>query len=86
MPSRGGTVAIIVIVVVVSTVEITRPFMFVWTAMILVSANQVAHVGRRIFVEFFVISKNEYRDIDGTEDREFMRLLEQSSFSFQKRY
>lgn len=86
MPSRGSPVAIVVVVVVVPTVKITRPFMFVWTAMILVSAYQIAHVGGGIFVEFLVISKDEYRDIDGTEDREFVRLLEQSSFSFQKRY
>lgn len=51
---------------------------------ILVSGDQFAHVARRVFVEFLVAAKNEDGNIDGAQDRELVRLLEQAAFALQK--
>jgi hypothetical protein len=36
-----------------------------WATYILVSANEVAHICRRVLVELFIIAKNENGNVDG---------------------
>lgn len=40
-------------------------------------------IGRE-FIELFVVAKDDHSDIDGTEDREFVRFLEQAAFALEE--
>jgi hypothetical protein len=51
---------------------------------VLVSTDQVAHVGRRVLVELLVVAKDEDGDIDGAEHRELMRLLEETALALEE--
>lgn len=49
-----------------------------------VSCDEFSHVPRRVLVEFLVVAEDEDSYINRTEDRELVRLLEQTSFPLQK--
>lgn len=49
-----------------------------------ISGDQLAHVTRRVLVEFLVLAKDEDGDIDGTKDGEFVSLLEETALALQK--
>ena len=48
-------------------------------AYILVSRQDLSNVSTRVFVQLLIISKDYDRDIDGAENGELMRLLEQAA-------
>lgn len=49
-----------------------------------ISGDQLAHLTRRVLVEFLVLAKDEDGDIDGAEDGEFVSLLEETALALQK--
>lgn len=51
---------------------------------VLVAADQVVHVGGRVLVELLVVAEDEDCDIDGAQDGELMRLLEQAALSLEE--
>jgi hypothetical protein len=50
----------------------------------LVSSQDLSNITTRVFVQFLVIAEDDDRDIDGTEDGELMRLLEQATFALKE--
>jgi hypothetical protein len=84
------TRSIIVIVVVVAAqllaVEIGGSFVLVGPSIILVSAQDLANIATRVFIQLLIISKYYDRDIDGAKNGKLMRLLEQTTFALQKSY
>ena len=51
---------------------------------VLISPNRLVNISRREFIQLLVVTEYNYCDIDRTEYRKFVRLLEQTPFSFQK--
>jgi hypothetical protein len=64
--SRGRRIDFVVIVIVVAAREIAWALVFLGRAMVLVSADEAAHVGRGILVKLFVCAKDEDCDVDRT--------------------
>jgi hypothetical protein len=64
--SRGRRVDLVVIVVVVTAREVAGPLVFLGRAMVLVSADEVVHVGGGVLVKLLVCAKDEDCDVDGT--------------------
>lgn len=60
--------------------------MFVRTSIVLVSVQDLSNITTRIFVQLLIIAKDYDRDINGTENGELMRLLEQAAFALKERY
>jgi hypothetical protein len=52
---------------------------------IIISRQDLSNVTTRIFVQFLVIAKDYHGDIDGAENGELMRLLEQTTFALKER-
>jgi hypothetical protein len=50
----------------------------------LVSVQDLSNVTTRIFVQLLIIAKDYDRDINGTENGELMRLLEQAAFALKE--
>jgi hypothetical protein len=51
----------------------------------LVSVQDLSNITTRIFVQLLIIAKDYDRDINGTENGELMRLLEQAAFALKER-
>jgi hypothetical protein len=56
----------------------------VCAAIILVAANCLIDVAGRKLVQLLVVAKDDDSDVDGAEDGELMRLLEQAAFALQE--
>lgn len=78
-------IAFFVRAIITAAVEIAWPFVFVWTAVVRVATNKIAHIIRRVFVQLLVAAKDNDSDIDGAEDGQLVCLLKQTPLSFQKR-
>jgi len=52
---------------------------------IIISRQDLSNVTTRIFVQFLIIAKDYDGDIDGAENGELMRLLEQTTFALKER-
>src|SRR4051794_7376487 len=61
-----------------------RPLGSIVGTYVLVPCDEIAHVRRRVLVELLIIAKDEDGNIDGAEDGQLMRLLEQATLSFEK--
>jgi hypothetical protein len=51
---------------------------------ILIAAESIVHVTRGILIQFLVVAENNNGYVDGTENSELMRLLEEATLSLQK--
>lgn len=51
---------------------------------ILITTNGFVYITRRKLVQFLVVAKDDYRDVDGTKDREFVGFFEQTTLALQK--
>lgn len=51
----------------------------------MVSCQDLCNITTRVFVQLLIIAKDYDCDIDGTEDGELMRLLEQATFALKER-
>lgn len=51
---------------------------------VLISADELVHVGRGVFVELLVVAEDEDGDVDGAEDGELVRLLEETALALEK--
>jgi hypothetical protein len=87
MVRRTRSILVIIIVIHLSLpTEVPRALMFVCTAIILVSRQDLPNVTTRVFVQLLIISKDYDCDIDRAENRELMRLLEQAAFALEEGY
>ena len=77
-------IALVVLVVIGATVEVRRPFVLVWPAMVGVSCDQLPHVAGRVLVQLLVLAKDEDGDIHRAKHGELMCLLEQTALALQK--
>jgi hypothetical protein len=50
----------------------------------LISRQNLSYITTRVFVQLLVIAKYDDRDIDGAEDGQLMRLLEQTAFALEE--
>ena len=55
-----------------------------WGAYILIAANGLVDVARGKLVQLLVVAEDDDCDVDGAEDRELVRLLEQAAFALQE--
>lgn len=51
---------------------------------ILVSGDEMLHIGRRVLVQLFVVPEDKNGDIDGAQDRKLVCLFKQASLSLEK--
>jgi hypothetical protein len=51
---------------------------------VLVSTNVFIDIAGRELVQLLVVSEDDYGNVDGTEDRKLMRLLEQAGLTLEK--
>ena len=47
-------------------------------------SNDLVDIVRRVFVEFLVVTKDDYSDFDLAENGEFVRLLEKAAFALEE--
>jgi hypothetical protein len=85
LASRGCRIDFFIIVVVVTAREVAGTLVFLRRAMVLVSADEVAHIGGGVLVKLLVCAKDEDCDVDGTQDGKLVCLLEETALSLQKR-
>lgn len=84
---RTRSVVVIIIVLHLSLpTEVPGALMFVRTSIVLVSVQDLSNITTRIFIQLLIIAKDYDRNINGTENGELMRLLEQAAFALKERY
>jgi hypothetical protein len=87
MVRRTRSVVVVIIVIHLSLPsEISRALMFVCTSIVLISCQDLSNITTRVFVQLLIIPKDYDRDIDGAENGELMRLLEQATFALEEGY
>lgn len=57
---------------------------FVRAAIVLEPPDYIVDIRRRVFVQLLVVAKDDDGDIDGAEDGEFVRLLEETAFALEE--
>jgi hypothetical protein len=84
---RAGHVLVLVILVVqVRLVIVLGPFMFVGTAIILITADNLVNVARGELVQLLIVAKYDDGDVDRAKHGKLMRLLEKTALALQKCY
>ena len=53
-------------------------------AYVLISGQDLSNITTRVFVQLLIITKDYDGDIDGAENGELMRLLEQAAFALEE--
>lgn len=87
MVRRARSILVIIIVLHLSLpTEVPGTLMFVRTSIVLVSVQDLSNITTRIFIQLLIIAKDYDRNINGTENGELMRLLEQAAFALKERY
>jgi hypothetical protein len=87
MVRRARSILVIIVIVHLSLPgEVPGTFVFICTSIVIISRQDLSNVTTRIFVQFLIIAKDYDRDIDGAENGELMRLLEQATFALKECY
>lgn len=79
--------AFVILVIVASATlicEVRRPFVLMRAAIVLEASHDLIDVRRRVLVQLLVVSEDDDGDIDGTEDGELVRLLEQAALALKE--
>lgn len=85
-PLISFTITVFVFVIIAATFvcEVLRALMFMCAAIVLEAAHDLVDVGGRVFVQLLIMAKDHNRDVDGAEDGELVRLLEQAAFALEE--
>jgi hypothetical protein len=84
MSTRRGAVAVLFLVIIISTVEIGGTFVLLRTTVILISGNKITHVCRRVLVQLLIVAEDENGNIDGAQDGKLVCLLEQAALTLKE--
>ena len=78
--------ALLVLVVIASSLigEVLWTLVLMRAAIILKAPDYLIDVGRGVLVELLIVPEDDNGDVDGTQDGQLMRLLEQAAFPLEE--